>query len=247
MKNIKKLGVLTSMAIITIIFITNCKHKPFPGPELPPVVVDTTHIPPVDTTKHVVKDPCSPDSVYFQKDIWPLIASNCAKSGCHASGSGNDVTYTGYSSVLREVKPGNPSSSKLYNILITSDPGDRMPRGNTPLTQAQIDMIYKWIQQGAKNNTCTDTTCNANQFAYAKNIQPLLSTYCTGCHNGGASGANVNLLNYSGVSAVAANGKLYNTVNHTTGSYAMPLGSAKLSPCQIAQIKNWVDAGYPNN
>ena len=231
---------------MAILLVTNCKHKPFPGPELPPV--DTTHVPPVDTTHKppVVKDPCSPDSVYFQKDIWPLIASNCAKAGCHDANSGNDVFYTGYASVVREVRAGNPGGSKLYGVITSSDPGDKMPRGGS-LTQAQIDMIYKWILQGAKNNTCTDTTCNANQFAFKANIQPLINTYCAGCHNGSASGAGVSLLNYTEISVVAANGKLFNTVNHTAGSYFMPLGSPKLSSCQIAQIKNWVDAGYPNN
>lgn len=230
-----------------VILATNCKHLPFPGPEVVPVDTTTTKVP-VDTTHHVVvKDPCSPDSAYFQKDIWPIIASNCAKAGCHdANTAQNGISYTGYNSVVAKVKPGNPGGSKLYSVITGVD--DRMPPASqTQLTSAQIALIYKWIKQGAKNNTCTDTTCNANNFKFANDILPLLKMYCQGCHNGSATGGNVSLLTYSDISVQAANGKLYNDVNHTTGYNFMPLGSPKLSNCQISQIKNWIDAGYPNN
>lgn len=43
------------------------------------------------------------------------------------------------------------------------------------------------------------------------------------------------------------NGKLYGSIAHTTGFAAMPQSGNKLSDCQIAQVKKWIDAGAPQN
>ncbi len=46
---------------------------------------------------------------------------------------------------------------------------------------------------------------------------------------------------------MAQSEKLYGTISHASGYSPMPKGGAKLSNCQIATIKKWVDTGMLNN
>lgn len=51
---------------------------------------------------------------------------------------------------LKRVNPGNPDDSYLIHKLEgTQDVGSRMPLGNPPLSQEQIDVIRQWIADGA--------------------------------------------------------------------------------------------------
>jgi hypothetical protein len=52
---------------------------------------------------------------------------------------------------------------------------------------------------------------------------------------------------YARVKTVADNGKLMGVITHANGFPQMPKGGNKLSDCNIAKIKKWVDAGAPNN
>lgn len=83
-----------------------------------------------------------------------------------------------------------------------------------------------------------DTT---NAISYSSQIVPILNSACTGCHN--SSGSAHDLTTHSAVQVDALAGTLYNDVF----SGAMPQGGSKLSDCDIAKIKKWVDAGALNN
>lgn len=192
--------------------------------------------------------PCSPDSVYFQQQVLPLIISNCAGSGCHDAASHveglNLTTYTG---IMKLVKPGNPGGSKLINVITTTNNGDRMPPPPMPrMPQDQINLLTKWIQQGAKNNSCSES-CDTTQFTYAAIIKPMISSQCQGCHTGAGAGGGIDLSTYAGVKAVADNGRLWGSVHKDPGFVAMPPAGTGLSSCQLTQIKKWIDAGSPNN
>lgn len=89
------------------------------------------------------------------------------------------------------------------------------------------------------NSTTGCDTINA--ISYSSQIVPILNNACIGCHS--SSGSAHDMTNWSSVNADASSGNLYNDVN--TGS--MPQGGQKLSDCDIAKIKKWVDAGAPNN
>lgn len=47
--------------------------------------------------------------------------------------------------------------------------------------------------------------------------------------------------------AIALNGKLYGTITYANGYSPMPEGMGRLSDCQIAIIKKWIDNNTPNN
>lgn len=191
---------------------------------------------------------CSPDTVYFQQQILPIIVSNCAKSGCHdASSHVEGLNLTTYSGIMRIVSPGNPGNSKLYRVIVTSNNGDRMPPPPDPrMPQEQVDLIYKWIQQGAKNNACTGG-CDTAVFTYSGAVKPIITSQCQGCHSGAAPGGGIDLSTYNGVKAVANNGKLWGAVHKDPGYVAMPPAGNGLSDCQLTQIRKWLDNGSPNN
>lgn len=192
---------------------------------------------------------CDPNHVYFQNDVLPILSSNCAKSGCHdAATHQSGYNYSTYASAYATIHPGNANTSKLYKV-ITNNGDDLMPpSGNTPLTNAQINIIAQWIEQGGLNDFCSQDSsgCVTQNMSYASDIAPILSSNCNGCHSGGSPSGGINLTSYSGVSAVASSGKLFNSVAQNGQSQPMP-PTTKLSSCNISKIKSWVDAGYPNN
>jgi ubiquinol-cytochrome c reductase cytochrome b subunit len=77
----------------------------------------------------------------FQKDILPIFQTYCTQ--CHPQ-------YGSYSGISKEVTPGNPTNSMLYDRL-TGKIQPLMPPGQ-PLSKDQIQTFKNWIQDGAKNN-----------------------------------------------------------------------------------------------
>jgi cytochrome c553 len=146
--------------------------------------------------------------------------------------------------VREGISPGNANGSKLYRVLL-EDGEDRMPP-DAPLSEAQMDSIAAWINQGAKNTKDCNCFCDTTQYTYAATIQVTINSYCVGCHKPGSLGGNIDLAGYSGVKIQASNGMLWGSVTHAPGYVAMPQGG-KLSDCQITQIRKWIDAGAANN
>jgi hypothetical protein len=188
---------------------------------------------------------CSPDSVYFANDIYPLISSTCAMSGCHDARTRADgVDLSNYAGILREVSPGRPTNSELYKEIVKTG-SERMPPPPMPAwTAAQVALLNKWITQGAKNNACD--RCDTLDFKYSTALKNIVSAKCQGCHNPSNKSGNIDLSTYAGLKAVTTNGRLYGSVTWSTGYSKMP-PALKLPDCEIRQIKKWIDAGAPNN
>lgn len=199
--------------------------------------------------------PCSPDVVYFPLDVLPILEGNCAFGGCHdADTRAEGIQLDSYVNVITtgEVKPGKPQDSELYEVITETDNDKRMPPPPyAPLSDAQKAIIEKWILQGAKNLTCTPQgSCNTTNVSFAATVVPILETGCLGCHGAEVyqiAGDGINLSGYDAVKVVAQNGKLFGSINHSSGFSPMPKGGSKLPNCQINQIKSWIDAGAPNN
>ena len=229
----KKLFFTVAALIITVFVINSCKH------EVPVLAVDTTPIP----------GPVANNGVCFESDILPLFQSNCAKSGCHdAATHTEDLILDSYANIIRkDIIPGKADNSKLYRVLFETGKDKMPPAPNADLTAAQKALIGKWINEGAKNTTNCNNTCDSNQFKYGANISIIINSYCTGCHSGTAASGNIDLSTYNTVKIQAANGRLVGAVTHAAGYSAMPKNANKLSDCQITQIKKWVEAGALNN
>ncbi len=192
-------------------------------------------------------NPCSPDTVYFVNEIMPVISSNCTMSGCHDNISrAGGIDLTNYTKIMKFVKPGNPNDSKLYKVVKLTNEDRMPPPPMPPLSQTQKDKIYKWINQGAKNNYCA-ASCDTAVFTYSGAVKPVMDKKCVGCHNPANLGGNIDISTYSTIKIVALNGKLYGSVAHQTGYSSMPKNSAKLSDCEIRQFQKWISAGALNN
>ena len=51
------------------------------------------------------------------------------------------------------IVPGSRKKSEIFQRITNHDPEYRMPQDASPLTEAQIELIGKWIDQGAKWET----------------------------------------------------------------------------------------------
>jgi len=105
-------------------------------------------------------------TVTLAADVQPIFTARCALSGCHAGArpqegmnlsSGQalqNVLDVNSAEVpaLKRVKAGDPDNSYLFEKISKNPPrsGERMPLLGGPLSQAQIDTIRHWIEQGAK-------------------------------------------------------------------------------------------------
>lgn len=196
-------------------------------------------------------EPCDPSLVYFQNDVFPIISSNCAYSGCHGDGSAEDgVDLSTYDLIIStgKVKPGNAGDSKLYKVMIDDDPSDIMPPPPAaPMSDAQKEIILAWINQGAKNDSCEQSNCDLDSITYNTVIQPIVINKCQGCHSGGAPQGGIGLSNYIEVKASVDNGGFFGSINHDQGYVAMPYNTAKMPQCEIDQIADWISRGAPND
>lgn len=189
------------------------------------------------------------DPVCFEKDVLPIFIANCTQSGCHNEvDRAQGLELTSYADILSSgVEPGSYKTSKLYQVLISRGK-DAMPKKpNQRLTAEQIGTIALWIDQGAINVACNQSTCDVSKVTYAGTVKPLMDRHCNSCHAGSAPSGNIDLSNYSGVKKYALGGSLFGSINHDPGYVRMPDGAAKLPSCDISSIKEWIRRGALNN
>ncbi|MBS1532693.1 MAG: hypothetical protein JSU01_20490 [Bacteroidetes bacterium] len=95
-------------------------------------------------------DPNAPPKQYsFSVDIAPILATNCAKSGCHVAGAQAPDMELGkaYNSLVNGgfVNTQFPNQSELYQQ-INGNMEEHIPNA------ADRQKIYDWIRTGALNN-----------------------------------------------------------------------------------------------
>lgn len=101
------------------------------------------------------------------------------------------------------------------------------------------DLLY-----GNANAPCTDTSTTAS---YSQKVVPILQQYCYRCHTGSFPSGGIAMGNYAADKAIGQTGKLYGSISYTPGYSPMPQGMSKMTSCQIATIKKWIDNSMPNN
>ena len=109
------------------------------------------------------KDKKLPDQVSFFRDVRPVFQDNC--EGCHQPAKkGGGYLMTAYAGLLKAgeseqtgVVPGKPGDSNLISQITTGKDGKTaMPKGKSPLPPFQIELIKRWIAQGAKDDSPAD-------------------------------------------------------------------------------------------
>jgi mono/diheme cytochrome c family protein len=97
----------------------------------------------------------------------------------------------------------------------------------------------------AKKDVVQTPCVISDTVSYAKNIAPIISTSCFACHSTASNVSGILLDSYDAMKFWAGNGYLYGTISHGAGYKPMPDGGGKLSDCNIALIKKWIDKGTP--
>ncbi len=234
----KKIFTLIILVGMLSTFFEQCKHESTQPKTAQ--IIDTTH---KDTTHKIVPDttyhaPNTGDSVCFNTQILPMMISNCAMGGCHdALSHQKGYNLTTYANISRYSYP-----------IYSSINGGKMPQKLPPLSAAQKALFLKWIYEGARNVTCDTSTCDTSNVTFTSSIQPIIQTYCLGCHtssNASMSGGGIVLDIYTSVKTNAQTGHLLCSVQWTGTCYQMPKSSSQLSTCNIHKFVIWVNNSCP--
>lgn len=219
--------------IIAVFLYASCKHDPAEAPVQQLTGTTSTTSSTSGTTATVS------DSVCFNTQILPLFLSNCAQGGCHDVASHQEgYTFTSYTGIMKGITTGKIMKEINKNGM----PMAPVP----PLSAEQKNLLNKWIAEGALNRTCSDP-CDPAKPAFASGVSQIITTNCTGCHNGNVSNGGVNLQGYDNIRMQALSGKLVCSIEQGSGCSAMPQGAPKLSNNCITLIKNWITNGAQNN
>src|ERR1700748_930497 len=92
----------------------------------------------------------------YSADVKPILNKKCIT--CHGGvrrKGGFSVLFRSEALAKTEsgkyaIIPGDPEHSEMIRRIKIKDPEDRMPYKHEPLSAAEIDILTRWIKQGAK-------------------------------------------------------------------------------------------------
>src|SRR3954466_1794790 len=96
------------------------------------------------------------EKVDFAKRVLPILQESCGK--CHGEKKASAKLRVHTAAALKEkwdadkglITPGKPEQSELFKrITLAKDDKKRMPKGGEPLAKDKIDLIGRWIKEGA--------------------------------------------------------------------------------------------------
>ncbi|GIW89193.1 MAG: vegetatible incompatibility protein HET-E-1 [Isosphaeraceae bacterium] len=118
-------------------------------------------------------DPSAPSAdqpVSFHKQIRPILQANCL--GCHQPAkAGGGYVMTDYERLLQggesgepAVVPGQPDESQILAQVMPDSQGQAlMPKDKPALGAAEIDLLRRWIAEGAKDDTPANALARFDQ------------------------------------------------------------------------------------
>jgi hypothetical protein len=203
--------------------------------------------------------------VCFTGDVLPIFINNCAIPSCHdGPGRESRMPLNSYTTIIKDISPGNPDASRLYQTIIAKW-GNRMPPSQ-PLSLENRTKIRVWIEQGATLTICTDTTGTGGtggngggntyvaRACFTRDILPVLVSKCasTGCHDAASHAGGHQYISYtttmtSVTAGSPANSHMYQTIINTGGEEKMPPSSRpQLTVAEIDSIGKWIGYGALN-
>ncbi len=106
---------------------------------------------------------CRSKPISYQTQIQPILNERCTR--CHdAEQHRGKIVLTSYETLMSSkavsgkgplLIAGSPYQSRIYIVCSTNQPQFRMPpdtSGLAPLSADQMELLVKWIMQGAQNN-----------------------------------------------------------------------------------------------
>jgi mono/diheme cytochrome c family protein len=118
-------------------------------------------------------------TVDFRRDIEPILRANCYK--CHGADKASGqlrlhlkgaAMKGGISGAV--IVPGKSKESRLVHRILGEDGEARMPMGGEPLPPAQLELISKWIDEGADwpDDGQGEGKTLAKHWAFIKPVRP---------------------------------------------------------------------------
>ncbi|WP_031528429.1 DUF1553 domain-containing protein [Dyadobacter crusticola] len=98
-------------------------------------------------------------SVDYNTDVKPILNKHCM--GCHGGvKKAGDVSFLFEHEMLEPGKSGkipvvrgDADASEMIRRILSDDPDEKMPKNGTPLNEQEVDILKKWINEGAKWET----------------------------------------------------------------------------------------------
>ena len=154
-------------------------------------------------------NPGGADGISFVKDVAPIIEQNCLR--CHGDNNPRaNLQLNTFASWKRGGRTGpllvigQANRSLMMARLVAPDPSSRMPRNSEALPQEQIQLIAKWINDGARFDGGSETATLAElrqqmemetlnitipkpkgneKVKFTEDIAPWFANLCLNCHN----------------------------------------------------------------
>jgi hypothetical protein len=210
--------------------------------------------------------------VDFARDVRPILERSCFE--CH----GPALEEAGLRLDRRErflsggasgkvVVPGNAGESLLYQRIVSPDPEVRMPWYQEPLVAADIEILRRWIDEGASwpesapPAPTSTAAATSSRWRFNRDVRPILAE-CYSCHGPDRNQrqAGLRLDREEAAKATLPSGRiaivagapersaLLARVTHPDENLRMPaLGSGKprLTAASIETLRQWIEDGAP--
>ncbi len=117
--------------------------------------------------------------VDYERDVVPILEQRCVS--CHGEekqraglrlDSRSAVLSGSDSGEIQVVVPGDPEGSLLLELVASDDEDERMPPKGEPLTAEQIDLLRRWIEEGAQGPA--EESTREKHWAYVPPVRPEL-------------------------------------------------------------------------
>lgn len=159
--------------------------------------------------------------VSFEKEVAPIVKAKCVR--CHGNNPRGRLRLDTYANMGRGGQSGplliprSPQRSHIMARIATDNAQARMPKGGTKLTDAEINIIGKWIAGGAQFDG-TDPTAmigestvekkppkpeikvvmadGSETVSFKDDVAPWMVNVCLGCHSGNNPRGGYNLTTF---------------------------------------------------
>lgn len=206
--------------------LNSCKHSPdeiikdSPGDGIDP---------PIDTIL------CDSSFVTYPGTVVPILDAYCIS--CHSGQTPSGaLDFNDYGDVAFVAESG-----QLLGSINHLDGYSPMPQGGDKLSNCEIALITKWINDTTFITPPDTTECDTSFVTYPGTVYPIFEANCISCHGPPAPEAGIDLTNFENVSFIAQSGALLGAIQHLPGYTPMPNDAPPLTECEIIQIQKWIN------